>query len=109
MAAATLVLSRAGAITCAEICAAGRPSVLLPLDIAAGHQEDNANALAEAGAARQLLAPLATADALAALIGQLLADRATLQEMGRRARALARPGAAQAIAERVAALVEARR
>ena len=36
-----LVISRAGAITLAEICAAGRPTLLVPLTLAAGHQLGN--------------------------------------------------------------------
>ncbi len=97
MAAADLVVSRAGAITLAEICAAGRAAVLLPLDLAGGHQEDNARQLTAAGAAVTLIAP--TADDLAGPLGALLADRPRLQAMGRAARALARPDAAAAIAD----------
>ncbi len=51
MAAVDLVVSRAGAITLAEICAAGRPAVLLPLLAGGGHQVANARLLADAGAA----------------------------------------------------------
>ena len=48
---ASLVISRAGAITLAEICAVGRPAILVPLAMAGAHQADNAAALAQAGAA----------------------------------------------------------
>src|SRR4028118_2159180 len=51
MASSHLLVSRAGAITLAEICAAGRASLLVPLAIAQGHQVDNARVLADAGAA----------------------------------------------------------
>ena len=51
MASSHLVLSRAGAVTLAEICAAGRASVLFPLARAGGHQAANARALERAGAA----------------------------------------------------------
>lgn len=107
MAAADLVLSRAGAITLAEICAAGRPALLLPLAIAGGHQVENARSLAARGAAALLVPAEATPDRAAELLATLLADRAALQAMGRRARTLAMPGAAAAIADR--ALVLARR
>jgi len=105
MAASDLVISRAGAITLAEICAAGRPSLLLPLSAAAGHQIENARALEQAGAARLLTPDEVTAERLAALLGTLLGDRGALQGMARAARALALPGASAAIGDRVAALV----
>jgi UDP-N-acetylglucosamine--N-acetylmuramyl-(pentapeptide) pyrophosphoryl-undecaprenol N-acetylglucosamine transferase len=108
MAGAWLVLSRAGAITTAEICAAGRASLLLPLEIAAGHQEENARALERGGAARMLLAGAAKSAGLERELADLLARPAALAEMARAARALARPGAAAAIAARVEAIVEAR-
>jgi len=106
---ATFVLSRAGAISLAEICAAGRGALLVPLGLAGGHQGANARALAAAGAARLLDESRATAETLAALLGELMGDAETLVRMGAAARSLARPDAAAAIAERVAALVERRR
>ncbi len=105
MAAAALIVSRAGAITLAEICAAGRPSILLPLELAGGHQSANADRLAAEGAARLLAEATATPAALAALVVELFAERAALLEMAARARRLARAGAAAAIADRVEALV----
>ncbi|MCM2270655.1 MAG: UDP-N-acetylglucosamine--N-acetylmuramyl-(pentapeptide) pyrophosphoryl-undecaprenol N-acetylglucosamine transferase, partial [Thermoanaerobaculia bacterium] len=108
MARATLVLSRAGAITLAEICAAGRGALLVPLGLAGGHQGANARALAAAGAARLLDESGASPAALAAAAGDLLADPSRLVAMGAAARRLARPGAAAAIADRVAALAAGR-
>ena len=108
MASCALVVSRAGAMTMAEISAAGRPSLLLPLEIAAGHQVENARALVEAGAARMLVAGEARAESLERALGELLDEPENLREMGRRARGLARPGAARQIAARVAALAERR-
>ncbi|HYN21303.1 MAG TPA: undecaprenyldiphospho-muramoylpentapeptide beta-N-acetylglucosaminyltransferase [Thermoanaerobaculia bacterium] len=98
MAASHLVVSRAGAITLAEICAAGRASVLLPLTIAQGHQVENARLLADAGAAELVL------DADAARLGDLLLDVLTsdrLQRMARAARSLAKPHAVAEIADRL--------
>ena len=106
MAAAALVVSRAGAITLAEIAAAGRPAVLVPLELAGGHQTGNALRFESAGAARRLAERDATPERLAALLVELLGDGAALAAMGARARALARPGAAAAIADRIEALVE---
>jgi UDP-N-acetylglucosamine--N-acetylmuramyl-(pentapeptide) pyrophosphoryl-undecaprenol N-acetylglucosamine transferase len=105
MGAADLVVSRAGAITIAEICAAGRASLLVPLALAGGHQEGNARRMAEAGAA-VVVASDASPERLGAALGGLLADRGRLAAMGRAARALARPDAAAAIAGRVEALAE---
>jgi UDP-N-acetylglucosamine--N-acetylmuramyl-(pentapeptide) pyrophosphoryl-undecaprenol N-acetylglucosamine transferase len=107
LAAAHLVISRAGAITLAEICAAGRPALLVPLGLAGGHQVDNARRLAGAGAAESF-PPGAGDDDFGALLAALLGDRRRLEAMARAARGLARPDAAEAIAERVVHLGEGR-
>ena len=99
--AAHLLVSRAGAITLAEICAAGRAAILAPLTIAGGHQVENAERLAEAGAAR-ILRPESDETEAADLLADLLADRDRLGAMGRAARGLAREGAAARIADRIA-------
>ena len=99
--AAHLVVSRAGAITAAEICNAGRASLLVPLTLAGGHQADNARTLEQAGAALVLPSTGLTGEALGEALGALLADRGRLAAMGRAARAMARPDAAAAIADRV--------
>ncbi|MGE5232636.1 MAG: undecaprenyldiphospho-muramoylpentapeptide beta-N-acetylglucosaminyltransferase, partial [Acidobacteriota bacterium] len=88
MAGADLIVSRAGAVTLAEICAAGRPALLLPLGVAGGHQIDNARVLQAAGAARLLLPEELGPEALAAALGALLIDRTGLAAMAHAARAL---------------------
>ena len=98
MAACRLLVSRAGAITVAEICAAGRAALLAPLAIAKGHQQDNARLVAAAGGAEVLALPDLEPAPLAARLGALLGDGPRLAAMGRAARALARPDAAAAIA-----------
>ncbi len=106
MAAAHLVLARAGASTVAEIAAIGRPAVLVPFPSAAGdHQTANARALAEAGAA--VLAPEGelTAEGLAAHLAPLLRDPAAARQMAEAARARARPDAAERLADLVEAAV----
>ncbi len=103
MAGSHLIVSRAGAITLAEICAAGRPSLLVPLALAAGHQTGNAHRLAAAGAAAVLPAAAAAED-LAEVLAGLLGDDARLEAMARAARTLGRPDAAAAIADRVESL-----
>jgi len=100
MAESHLILSRAGAITLAEICAAGRPSLLLPLEAAGGHQKRNAERLVLAQAAL-MLGSADTPEALALLLGDLLADRERLTAMADAARSLGRADAAKTIADRI--------
>lgn len=97
---ADLVLCRAGALTVAELAAAGLASVLVPYPHAVDdHQTGNARFLADRDAA--LLLPQAELDArrLAAELGRLLADRERLLAMALAARACARPDAAARVAE----------
>jgi len=99
MAKATLVVSRAGAITLAEICAAGRPSILVPLPLAGAHQDANARRLEESGAAVRIDETTASPEALAALLVELLEAPARVMRMGSAARSLARRGAAANVAD----------
>ncbi len=102
LAAADLIVSRAGATTVAEVCAASRAALLVPLPGSPGdHQGANARVLEQGGAAVVLPDGACTGEELAAVITDLATDPARTQCMGRNARALARPGAAQAIAELV--------
>jgi UDP-N-acetylglucosamine--N-acetylmuramyl-(pentapeptide) pyrophosphoryl-undecaprenol N-acetylglucosamine transferase len=101
MAASHLLVSRAGAITLAEICAADRASLLVPLAIAQGHQVDNARLIAEAGGAEMIPSNELTAERLAERLEELLADGTRLAAMGRAARSLARPRAVADIADQV--------
>ncbi len=103
--AAHLVVSRAGASAVAELAAAGRPSLLIPFPAATGqHQLFNARELERAGAAWVLEEKEATPERFSHLLLDLMRDSARLQEMGRRARALAHPGAAQQIAQMIVEL-----
>ena len=98
---ADLVVSRAGAITTAELCAAGRAALLVPLAVeAGGHQVANARALADAGAALWVAGGDGVERRLAAALGDLLAARERLAGMAAAARAQARPDAAAVIADR---------
>ncbi|HRP97151.1 MAG TPA: undecaprenyldiphospho-muramoylpentapeptide beta-N-acetylglucosaminyltransferase [Rhodocyclaceae bacterium] len=100
---ADLVVCRAGALTVAELAAAGVASILVPFPHAVDdHQTANARFLAERGAA--LLVPQHELDAprLAQLLVEL--DRARLLEMAEKARALARPDAAAEVARECMAL-----
>ena len=102
MAQADLVICRAGATSVAELAAAGRASVLVPLPSAAGgHQRANAAALEAAGAAVMVEQGESAPAYLALEIGRYLQHRALAAEVGARARRLARPHAAREIAERL--------
>lgn len=109
-AAADLVLGRAGAITVAELCAWGLPSVLVPLPTAAAnHQTHNARAVAAAGAGVLVPQPELTTERLGEVLQGLLADPAERSRIGAAARLRGRPDAAAEIAEHVLTLVEAER
>jgi UDP-N-acetylglucosamine--N-acetylmuramyl-(pentapeptide) pyrophosphoryl-undecaprenol N-acetylglucosamine transferase len=96
-----LVVSRAGATTCAELAAAGRPSVLVPLPIAGGHQKDNAEMMERAGAALALDEEALTGEHLAQVLTDLMNAPDERKRMAERARALARPEASTTIVERL--------
>jgi UDP-N-acetylglucosamine--N-acetylmuramyl-(pentapeptide) pyrophosphoryl-undecaprenol N-acetylglucosamine transferase len=98
---ADVVVCRAGATTLAEIMAAGRAAILIPLPTATDdHQRRNAEALASAGAAEILLQPDASGHALAGRILALAGDRERRARMADAARSLARPDAAKVIVDR---------
>jgi UDP-N-acetylglucosamine--N-acetylmuramyl-(pentapeptide) pyrophosphoryl-undecaprenol N-acetylglucosamine transferase len=103
---ADVVISRAGATTLAELAAAGRPAILVPLPTAADdHQRRNADALARAGAAEVLDQRELTAGRLAARLLALADDPARRAAMAAAARRLARPDAAKVIVDRALELV----
>ena len=101
-----LALTRAGAMTTAELCAWGIPALLVPLPTAAAdHQTANARALADAGAARWIPESEATAARLDAEVRALLRDDDALRTLARGAAARARAGAANDIAGRIVKLL----
>jgi UDP-N-acetylglucosamine--N-acetylmuramyl-(pentapeptide) pyrophosphoryl-undecaprenol N-acetylglucosamine transferase len=90
-----LIVARAGAMTVAEIAAAGRPAVLVPFEGAThGHQEANARALEAQGAAVVLTEAQATEQSVGDAVAALLRDPARLLAMGEAARRAAKPDAA---------------
>jgi len=96
--AADLVVSRAGAMTLAELTVCGKPAVLIPLPQAIHqHQAHNAQALADGGGAVVLPQPELTGERLAGEVTALLRDPGRLQVMGERSRRLGRPAAAEMI------------
>jgi UDP-N-acetylglucosamine--N-acetylmuramyl-(pentapeptide) pyrophosphoryl-undecaprenol N-acetylglucosamine transferase len=97
---ADLVLARSGATTCAELCVAGKASILVPFALAADdHQRVNAQALAAAGAARILEEKDLTGEALAREIEALAGATDRIDAMEQAARRLARPEAAARVAD----------
>ncbi|HXQ27757.1 MAG TPA: undecaprenyldiphospho-muramoylpentapeptide beta-N-acetylglucosaminyltransferase [Gemmatimonadales bacterium] len=104
--ASDLVVSRAGAMTVAELCALGKPSVLVPFArAAADHQTSNARALAEAGAAMLLREMDLSPESLAHAITSLLADQSRLASLASHARARGHPDAARDIASKILTLI----
>jgi UDP-N-acetylglucosamine--N-acetylmuramyl-(pentapeptide) pyrophosphoryl-undecaprenol N-acetylglucosamine transferase len=98
IAAADLIISRAGAGAIAETCAIGRPSILVPLPRAGDHQLHNAQGAERAGAAVCLPAPRATADGICLMVNELAQDPARLLKMAESARLWGRPEAAARVA-----------
>jgi UDP-N-acetylglucosamine--N-acetylmuramyl-(pentapeptide) pyrophosphoryl-undecaprenol N-acetylglucosamine transferase len=92
-----LIICRAGATTCAELAAAGKASIMVPLPTAADdHQRKNAEALVRAGAARMILQKDLTGESLAREIKALVDSPETIAGMERAAKKLARSDAAEA-------------
>jgi len=103
---ADVVVCRAGATTLAEITAAGKAAILIPLPTATDdHQRKNAEALVAGGAADLLLQRDLTGAMLADRILALAADESRRRRMSEAARKLARPDAARVIVARAMELV----
>lgn len=100
-----IVVCRAGAVTVSELCAGGIASVLVPLVVSTtSHQRDNAQFMAQHGAALHLPQPELTPQHLADLLRRT--ERAALQAMAEKARTLARPRAAARVADEIERLVQ---
>ncbi len=102
---ADVLVCRSGASTVAEVTAAGKPAIFIPLPTAADdHQRRNAEALALAGAASLLPQSELTSERLVYEISALLGNPAHLAQMGAAAREFAHPHAAAEIAAMAARL-----
>lgn len=98
MAAADLVLCRAGASSLAELCYMGKPAVIVPSpNVTNHHQERNARVLERAGGAKVLLEGEFDAASLHALIRSLLSDREQMEAMREAMLSLAVPEATDRI------------
>jgi UDP-N-acetylglucosamine--N-acetylmuramyl-(pentapeptide) pyrophosphoryl-undecaprenol N-acetylglucosamine transferase len=99
---ADVIVCRAGATTIAELTAAGRAAILIPLPTAADdHQRKNAEVLTQAAAAEMIDQRDLTGESLASLIIALGRDAARRRRLAEAARGFAKPDAAKAIVDRV--------
>ena len=106
-AAADLVVARAGAMTVSELCAWGKPSILVPLPTAAAdHQTFNARALATAGAGVLLLESELAPEPFAKTVTGLAQNDQRLAELGETARKRGHPNAARTIVQKVLELLQ---
>lgn len=106
---AHLVIARAGASTIAELTAAGRPAILVPLPIATDdHQTANAREITQAGGARTISQKAFTPKELAKQMQKLGLDPVALQNAAARAKSCGRPNATRDLADLVEGLAPAR-
>jgi UDP-N-acetylglucosamine--N-acetylmuramyl-(pentapeptide) pyrophosphoryl-undecaprenol N-acetylglucosamine transferase len=99
---AHLVIARAGASTIAELTAAGRPAILVPLPIATDdHQTVNAREMAKAGGARMIVQTDFTPPALAEQVATIAGDPQALANAASRALSVGRPHATRDLANLV--------
>jgi len=100
--AAHLVVGRSGAGTVCELAVAGKPAILVPLAIALDDdQGQNARVLAEAGGAEVLRESVLTVETLRDALQRLLGDPAQLARMAAASRSVAKPDAAERLADLV--------
>jgi len=106
MSAVDLIIARSGASTLAEITVLGKPSILVPFPHATdNHQEYNARSLEEVGAAEVVLDKDCSVDNILPKIRKILNDPVLYQNMSNSAKKLAKPLAAETIAEEIIQLV----
>ena len=100
MAAADIVISRAGSSTINEIAASGTPCILIPSpNVTANHQENNARALEEKGAAMVVLEKDCTAQYVMDKIQQMLADQSDYQQTRKALHSLSVPDSAERVCD----------
>ncbi|KAK4362041.1 hypothetical protein RND71_017282 [Anisodus tanguticus] len=105
-AAADLIVSRAGAMTCSEILAAGKPCILIPSpNVAEGHQFHNACLMADLAGSRVIAEDELDSLTLKSSIEEILDNEALMTEMSERALKIAKPDASVEIAKHVLSLV----
>lgn len=103
---ADLVISRAGALSCSELALTGKPSILVPSpNVAGDHQTKNAKSMVDNGAAK-MVADEDLNSVLADTVKNIIADKQQLTEMSKAAKQLARPDAAETIANEIIRLAK---
>ena len=105
---ADIVITRSGAGAVAEICAVGRMAVYVPFPFAADdHQTKNAEAMASCGAALVVKDSEINGAYIVSAVAESLSESNRLKEMGAKAKAMAKPDAASAIADEILKLAKA--
>ena len=105
-----LIISRAGATTCAEVAAAGKAALMIPLPTAADdHQRKNAEALVGKGAARMILQKDLTGEILAKEIIELIERPELITRMENSAKKLAKADAAEVTVDLIEDLARGKR
>ncbi len=105
LAAADLVVCRSGAITVSEICALGVPSVLVPSpNVTRNHQEYNARALSDKGAAITIVEKDFNADSLKKAVYSIIYNETAAEEMRIKARGMGKLTASEMIYKKLAQL-----
>ena len=98
MAAADVVVARSGAITVSEICALGKPAVLIPSpNVVRNHQEQNARELEKQNAAAVITEDILTDELLYNKICEMTSDKASLSAMSKNAKRIAKTNALEEI------------
>ncbi|XP_057480276.1 uncharacterized protein LOC130767435 isoform X2 [Actinidia eriantha] len=105
-AAADLIVSRAGAMTCYEILATGKPSILIPSpNVAEGHQFKNASLMADLAGSRVITEDELDSTTLGTAIEEILGNESLMAEMSEKALKATKPNASAAIVEHILSLV----
>lgn len=105
MAAADVIISRAGSSSCNELAACGTPCILIPSpNVTDNHQEKNARALADVGAAILMLEKDCTAEALMEQIAALLQDVSSREKMSKALQKMCVPDSAERVCDVIEAL-----
>lgn len=106
LAAADLVISRAGASTLSELTAIGRPAILVPSPYVTGnHQEHNARAIESGGGAKVILEKDFTPEALLAAVDQIFSDHIKLAKMQEASHKMGIPDATERIYQEIKAIL----
>ena len=107
MAAADVIISRAGASTCNELGACATPCILIPSpNVTNNHQEKNARVLESGGGAVVVLEKDCTPEAMYALVKELMADEDRRAEMGRKLRQLVRLDSTERICDIIEEIIK---